>query len=112
MEGTPIQVTSKDPEKVEAGKRLAEYNRKQRERLKELESAATKTVHEKVETVESTTDPVKTVNYEVYGIIGIIAFCGIAYYIYHRNKPEPKKFKNPPPTPKIHIKSPSKFDME
>lgn len=116
MEKTPIQVTTKDPKKVEAGKRLAEYNRKQREELKELKSAAaaaaTKTVHEKAETVESTADPVKTTNYEVYGIIGIIAFGGIVYYIYHRNKPEPKKFKSPPPAPKNPIKSPSKFDME
>ena len=47
MEGTPIQVTSKDPKKVEAGKRLAEYNRKQRERLKELESADLNSLPEK-----------------------------------------------------------------
>lgn len=112
MEGTPIQVTTKDPKKVEAGKRLAEYNRRQREKLKELESAAAKTVHDKAETVEPTADPVKTMNYEFYGIIGIIAFGGIVYYIYRRNKPEPKKFKSPPPAPKNPIKSPNKFDME
>ena len=28
------QVTTKDPKKVEAGKRLAEYNRRKREELK------------------------------------------------------------------------------
>ena len=34
MEDQTIQVTTKDPKKVEAGKRLAEYNRIKREELK------------------------------------------------------------------------------
>ena len=33
-----IQVTTKDPKKVEAGKRLAEYNRRKREELKAQKS--------------------------------------------------------------------------
>ena len=32
------QVTTKDPKKVEVGKRLAEYNRRKREELKEQKS--------------------------------------------------------------------------
>ena len=32
---SPTQVTTKDPKKVEAGKRLAEYNRRKKEELKE-----------------------------------------------------------------------------
>ena len=32
----PIQVTTKNPKKVEAGKRLAEYNRKNKRRIKKI----------------------------------------------------------------------------
>ena len=66
-------------------------------------------VEEKVEKVEN---EVTTMSCEIYGAIGIIAFGGIVYYVYHQNKPEPKKTKSVPPAPKKPIKSPSKFDME
>ena len=33
VEQTQLQVTMKDPKKVEVGKRLAEYNRRKREEL-------------------------------------------------------------------------------
>ena len=69
------QVTTKDPKKVEAGKRLAEYNHRKREELKEQKS--------KVEP--------KLTSSTCYGIgavpdVGVIG--GIGYYLYQAKKGE------------------------
>ena len=71
MEQQPIQVTTKNPKKVEAGKKLAEYNRKKREELKKA----------KLEESES-----KTINsnncYYGAGIITAVVSLGIISYYY------------------------------
>ena len=61
------QVTTKDPKKVEAGKRLAEYNRKRREELKAQKSEVS----------------------QYYGIGAVLAvgvIGGLGYYIYLSKK--------------------------
>ena len=78
----PIQITTKDPKKVEAGKRLAEYNRQQREKLKALEEKERKLAvmepdvtpsSESTSSTPSTTSTGET-NYELFRIVRLIAF--------------------------------------
>ena len=78
MEESPIQVTTKDPNKVAAGKRFAEFNRKWWEKLKELKKGKEK---EKVEIV-TVKEENNAINYEIYGGIGILPIGGIIYCIY------------------------------
>ena len=71
----PQQVTTKDPKKVEAGKRLAAINRKKREAKKREEQAK----------LEKTTSVVN----QYYGIGAVIALGvigGLGYYIYQSKK--------------------------
>ena len=131
-EGTPIQITTKNPKKVEAGKRLAEYNRKQREKLKQLESKEKELekeskvdseAKEKIIVEEKVTDGGSTsINYELLGLIGIVSIGGITYYYFNKNKNDekPKKKKKivvedvKPVEKKLikQVKQVSKFDME
>ena len=64
------QVTTKDPEKVAAGKRLAEYNRRKREELKAQKSEV---------------EPMLTLS-QCYGGIGAVlavrVIGGLGYYLY------------------------------
>ena len=108
MEESPIQVTTKDPKKVAAGKRLAEFNRKQREKLKELEKGKEK---EKVETV-TVKEENNATNYKIYCVNGILTIGGIIYYIYRRDKSDPKKTVDTPATPTKAITRPSKLELE
>ena len=71
----PQQVTTKDPKKVEAGKRLAAINRKKREAKKREEQAQ----------LEKTASRVN----QYYGIGAVIALGvigGLGYYIYRSKK--------------------------
>ena len=71
----PQRVTTKDPKKVEAGKRLAAVNRKKREAKKREEQAQ----------LERTTIGVN----QYYGIRAVIALGvigGLGYYIYQSKK--------------------------
>ena len=71
----PQQVTTKDPKKVEAGKRLAAINCKKREAKKREEQAKS----------ERTTSGVN----QYYGIRAVIALGvigGLGYYIYQSKK--------------------------
>ena len=71
----PQRVTTKDPKKVEAGKRLAAINRKKREVKKREEQVQ----------LEKTTSGVN----QYYGIGAIIAvgvIGGLGYYIYRSKK--------------------------
>ena len=75
------QVTTKEPKKVEVGKRLAEYNRKKREELKVQKS--------KVEP--------KLTSSQCYGIgavlaVGVIGRLG--YYLYQAKKGEVNTVNN------------------
>ena len=84
------QVTTKNPKKVEAGKRLAESSRKKRE-VKKREQA-------KLEA--------SGVN-QYYGIGAVIALGvigGLRYYIYRSKKVEQPQQNNPKPHPQTQSK--------
>ena len=86
------QVTTKNPKKVEAGKRLAESNRKRREAKKQAKLEASR------------------VN-QYYGIGAVIALgviSGLCYYIYRTKKGEQLQRNNPKPHPQPQT---NKFEM-
>ena len=89
------QVTTKNPKKVKAGKRLAESNRKKREAKKQS----------KLE--------VSGVN-QYYGIgtvlaLGVIG--GLGYYVYRTKKVEQPQRNNPKPHPQTKPQT-NKFEMD
>ena len=91
MKNQVQQVTTKDPKKVEAGKRLAKYNRKKREDLKVKKNEVS----------------------QYYGIgavlvVGVIG--GLGYYIYQAKKGEVNNNVVPPPQ-QPHPQN-NKFEME
>ena len=87
------RVTTKNPKKVEAGKRLAESNRKKREAKKQA----------KLEVIG--------VN-QYYGIGAVLALGvigGLGYYIYQTKKGEQPQQNNPKPHPQPQT---NKFEMD
>ena len=93
-EATQVQrVTMKNPKKVEAGKRLAESNRKKREAKKQVKLEAS------------------GVN-EYYGIGAVLALGvigGLGYYIYQTKKVGQPQQNNPKP----HLQpQTNKFEMD
>ena len=95
----PQRVTTKNPKKVEAGKSLAESNRKKREAKKR----------------EQAKSEASRVN-QYYGIGSVIALGvigGLGYYIYRTKKGEQPQGKveqnNPKPHPQPQI---NKFEMD
>ena len=94
-------VTTKNPKKVEQGKRLAVHNRKKREAKKREEQAQL----EKSE-----------VN-QYYGIGVVIALgviSGLGYYIYRTKKgeqPSNSQQNNPKPHPQTQLQT-NKFEMD
>ena len=93
----PQQVTTKNPKKVEAGKRLAERNHKKREAKKREQAKL----------------GASGVN-QYYGIgvvlaLGVIA--GLGYYIYRSKKGEQPKQDNPKPQPQAQPQT-NKFEMD
>ena len=89
----PQRVTTKNPKKVEAGKGLAESNRKKREAKKQVKLEASR------------------VN-QYYGIGAVIALGvigGLGYYIYQTKKVEQPQQNNPKPHPQPQTK---KFEMD
>ena len=100
-EATQVQrVTTKNPKKVEAGKRLAESNRKKREaKKKEEQSKLEKSGHWR---------PVN----QYYGIGAVLALGvigGLGYYIYRSKKGE-KPGQNKP-HPQMQLQT-NKFEMD
>ena len=92
----PQRVTTKNPKKVEAGKRLAESNRKKREAKKREEQV-------KLEA--------SGVN-QYYGIGAVLALGvigGLGYYIYRTKKVEQQN--NPKPHPQTQPQT-NKFEMD
>ena len=89
----PQRVTTKNPKKVEAGKRLAESNHKKREAQTQAKLEASR------------------VN-QYYGIGAVIALGvigGLGYYIYQTKKVEQPQQNNPKP----HLQPQSnKFEMD
>ena len=91
------RVTTKNAKKVEAGKRLAESNRKKKE-VKEREQA-------KLEA--------SGVN-QYYGIGAVIALGvigGLGYYIYQTKKVDQMQQNNPKPQPQTQPQT-NKFEMD
>ena len=91
----PQRVTTKNPKKVEAGKRLAESNHKKREAKKQAKLEAS------------------GVN-QYYGIgaalaLGVIG--GLGYYIYRSKKGEQPQRNNPKPHPQTQPQT-NKFEMD
>ena len=89
----PQRVTTKNPKKVEAGKRLAESNHKRREAKKQAKLEA------------------RGVN-QYYGIGTVIALgviSGLGYYIYWSKKGEQPQRNNPKPHPQPQT---NKFEMD
>ena len=73
---TPPQVTTKDPKKVEAGKKLAEYNKKKHKQLKQQQ-----------EQEQSNMIMSYISNSSTIGIgIGIFAIIGVIVYYNSNNK--------------------------
>ena len=93
-EATQVQrVTTKNPKKVEAGKRLAVSNRKKREAKKQAKLEAS------------------GVN-QYYGIGAVLALGvigGLGYYIYRTKKGEQQN--NPKPHPRMQPQT-NKFEMD
>ena len=93
----PQRVTTKDPKKVEAGKRLAAINHKKREVKKREEQV-------KLERIE--------VNqyYRIGTVIAVGVIGGLCYYIYQSKKGEVSR-EVPNNPPKQHPQS-NKFEMD
>ena len=87
------QVTTKDPKKVEVGKRLADYNRKKREELKAQKS--------KVEPKLTS-----SACYSIGAVLAVGVIGGLGYYLYQAKKGEVSAVP-PQPHPKAN-----KFEME
>ena len=89
------RVTTKNPKKVEAGKRLAESNRKKREAKKQAQLEA------------------RGVN-QYYGIGAVLALGvigGLGYYICWSKKGEQPQRNNPKPHPQTQLQT-NKFEMD
>ena len=97
----PQQVTTKDPKKVEAGKRLVAINHKKREAKKREEQAQLERIG---------------VN-QYYGIGAVIALGvigSLGYYIYQTKKgeqPSNPQQNNPKPHPQAQAQT-NKFEMD
>ena len=94
----PQRVTTKNPKKVEAGKRLAESNCKIRQAKKREEQV-------KLEA--------RGVN-QYYGIGAVLALGvigGLGYYIYRTKKVEQPQQNNPKPHPQTQPQT-NKFEMD
>ena len=98
-EATQVQrVTTKNPKKVEAGKRLAESNHKKRE---------AKRREERVKLEASGVN-------QYYGIGAVLALgviSGLGYYIYQTKKVEQPQLNNPKPHPQTQPQT-NKFEMD
>ena len=90
----PLQVTTKDLEKVEAGKSLVEFNRKKKDEL----AQATKAKESKPKLS--------------YGIGAVIAVGLLSYYIYQRGSPEDNNAAKVTPVEVQTQKRANNFQME
>ena len=95
------QVTTKDPKKVEGGKRLAEYNHRKREEVKVQKNEV---------------DPMLTSStcYRVGALLAVGVIGGLGYYLYQAKKGEVNNVV--PPQQPSHSRAPNpkanKFEME
>ena len=93
---TPQKVTTKDPNKVESGKRLVEFNKEKREQLKNQQES-------------------NLLSYSSTGIgigITISIIVGVIVYYNYRRKPDTKIQQDEPERSRIPVRINAKFAME
>ena len=112
----PQQVTTKNPKKVEAGKRLAEHNRRKREAKKKEEQvkleASGVNQYYQIGDVMGPVGPRPLCGLLALGVIG-----GLGYYIYRTKKVEQPSSSNSQqnkPHPQVIVAQPqtNKFEMD
>ena len=104
------QVTTKNPKKVEAGKRLAESNHKKREAKKREEQAKLEASRvNQYYGMGSLHDPGPAG--PIGAVIGLEVIGGLGYYIYQSKKVEQPKQNNPKPHPQAQPQT-NKFEMD
>ena len=106
-----IQVTTKDPKKVEAGKKLAEYNRKKREELKEGSAHVSK----QKGTQQQKDTPEYSVSYGIGGVMVLGLIGGVIYYVVFKSGSGPVeegRSKDAAQGDSSEASQPNKFFME
>ena len=98
------QVTTKDPKKVEVGKRLADYNRKNREELKVQKSEREEQKSEVEPMLNSSTQ------YGIGAVLAVGVIGGLGYYLYQAKKGEVNVI--PSQDPAHQCPQANKFEME
>ena len=97
------QVTTKDPKKVAQGHRLAEWNRRNKEKLKAQKS----------EVQKSEVEPMLTSSqYGIGAVLAVGVIGGLGYYLYQANKGEVNVVPSPPQQPSHPRPQTNKFEME
>ena len=94
----PQRVTTENPKKVEAGKRLAERNHKKREVKKREEQVKLEASGENQ-------------YYGIGAVLALIFIGGLGYYIYRTKKVEQPQQNNPKPHPQTQPQT-NKFEMD
>ena len=87
----PQQVTTKNPKKVEVGKRLAVHNRRKREEQAQVQKSDVSQY------------------YSIGAVLDVGVIGGIGYYLYQTNRPSHIQPNNPPPQPRPQT---NKFEMD
>ena len=98
----PQQVTTKNPNKVKVGKRLAEYNHRKRE-------------EKKVKREEQAQKSELNQYYGIGAILAVGVIGGLGYYIYRTKKgevPNSSTSWNPPNQPSSPVRQTNKFEMD
>ena len=106
----PQRVTTKNPKKVEAGKRLAESNRKKREAKKREQVKLEASRVNQYYGIGAVMGPRLLCGLLALGVIG-----GLCYYIYRSKKGEQPKQNNPKPHPQRQAQNQAqtnKFEMD
>ena len=95
-------MTTKDPKKVEVGKRLAEYNRRKREELKKQKIEQKNEVEPKL---------TSSTCYRIGAVLAVGVIGGFGYYCYQAKKGEVNNIV-PPQQPSHPRPKDNKFEME
>ena len=107
---SPTQVTTKDPKKVAAGKKLAEYNRRKKEELKEQK----KNERESENSAVNLTSTQCCYGIGAFAVAGAIAIVG--YQVWKSKKRGVESFTHNPVIHNLTTQQPqnqsNKFEME